>query len=459
MTVAARPKARQRASRLLDENTLGYVRQLVAEYQTLPAATTARSGINLQAKTVADRIAERVEAFERGSDPSITLTWADAQALELALLRLQPLENLRRQSWNIRLRYRDLAGQRKYDQYLQSNPPDPKTAEEALLKELELRADLEALLHEIHWLYNFLPIREEARSRLIRRVAQYTLAAAVIALGVYFASASLEPARSSGVPVDMPLTNVLLVMMSGALGAFMSMLRRLQKVDDLGSPLSSLLEMQYGQLTVLLAPAYGAIFALLLYMIFVGELLRGGVFPDFREVREAMADTATTAAWANFGKLLVWSFIAGFAEQFVPDTLNRIIEKGRSEPGMAPLAPDSAGPLTGGAATAADKGATEDNSEAPAPVLSTRPENGGTIAAEDPLVIRFSAPMKDAQPALRVLSGDAGESIALEKIWDASRTELTLSHPPLAPGSYRLDIGVSVAPGEGEPRQIEFTVA
>ena len=38
-------------------------------------------------------------------------------------------------------------------------------------------------------------------------------------------------------------------------------------------------------------------------------------------------DKTEPASIPDFGKLLVWAFIAGFAEPFVPDTLQRLIGK------------------------------------------------------------------------------------------------------------------------------------
>lgn len=65
--------------------------------------------------------------------------------------------------WNLRSRYRDVAGQREYETYMASKPPDPID----IAREQEVRADIEYLLHELHLRYAMLPIREKLHSSLV----------------------------------------------------------------------------------------------------------------------------------------------------------------------------------------------------------------------------------------------------------------------------------------------------
>ena len=52
------------------------------------------------------------------------LTWSDIYTFDLALIDERPLENLIRKAYDARSKYRSIAGQKEYDEYLASKPPD-----------------------------------------------------------------------------------------------------------------------------------------------------------------------------------------------------------------------------------------------------------------------------------------------------------------------------------------------
>ena len=78
---------------------------------------------------------------------------------------------------------------------------------------------------------------------------------------------------------------------------------------------------------------FGAVFATLLFLAFVGGLVQGSLFPAFRSFG------SSDVSWfgllffpSDWARLMVWSFIAGFSERFVPDLLNNLIlRSGRDE--------------------------------------------------------------------------------------------------------------------------------
>jgi hypothetical protein len=125
---------------------------------------------------------------------------------------------------------------------------------------------------------------------------------------------------------------IFVVILAGALGAFFSALIRLYNFDELPKALimRELQGLPRGHLIIYsLVPAVvGAISATVLYLIFAGGLLQGGLFPKFGCEEVGMCDRFWTLfdIWhpeqaPDYAKLLVWAFVAGFAERLVPDTL------------------------------------------------------------------------------------------------------------------------------------------
>lgn len=89
------------------------------------------------------------------------------------------------------------------------------------------------------------------------------------------------------------------------------------------------------------AQLLGAVFALVLMFTFIGGLVQGSLFPRIQ------ADSWTTLAIRvpDWCKLLVWAFIAGFSERFVPDLLDNLMLRGRSNEHEKQSRPEGVRPL------------------------------------------------------------------------------------------------------------------
>jgi len=136
---------------------------------------------------------------------------------------------------------------------------------------------------------------------------------------------------------DVPLLAT--VMLTGALGAFFSALTRLYSFNELPKVLiDGGLKLPTPQLLMysLIPPLVGALAALILYLIFAGQLITGALFPtitchepkvDGVEACTKLSSLLSTDGpdhGIDFAKAIVWSFIAGFAERLVPSMLDAI---------------------------------------------------------------------------------------------------------------------------------------
>src|SRR5205085_10512085 len=149
---------------------------------------------------------------------------------ELILSRLLPPERLAREVWNLRARFRDVAGLKLYEAYLASKPPDLANQTE----EKALRSDIEYLLDEIYLRYAITPVNERARDRISSRIMAGILGGILLVVFVILLNTLI---KAEGEPLSATLLPVMFI---GAMGGLVSMQQRYQSVSREGDPIDNI---------------------------------------------------------------------------------------------------------------------------------------------------------------------------------------------------------------------------
>lgn len=268
--------------------------------------------------------------------PNEDATWSDMFALERAFAAVLPDAELPGHFATWRDRFRQIVGARVYDAYLATKPQDPADPAASVQR---MRADLIALIDRMCYLYMANPSKERIRNRLSFWLSVVTIAAVVIV-----AVQLRETLRAQHATYGSH--TLLIAVLAGVLGGFLSVQQRLQSATDV-DPLYNRLEMASGFWNIIfVAPISGGIFAGVLYALFATGAVSGNLFPVIYVGQnptvgnahgpvidlETFLRSAGPASGADLAKLLVWSFVAGFAERFVPDVLTRVVTADTSQP-------------------------------------------------------------------------------------------------------------------------------
>lgn len=401
------------AQRKTPEYAKEYFDHLYNEYLALPPDSAAAMSQHAQ------------EFLQKRQDD--TLKWSDVYGFDLMLVELLPLRDLARKAYDMRAKYRSIAGQRDYDAYVASRPPDlplpsdiskaekpgesgaappifsppalpvfspPISSPPALpanplgsattLEGLRqnLRADVRYLLGQFYLYYALLPYREGLREEMTRRARKWTFIF-LIAFAVVLILASFETQLGKLLALpNFKIPTLLVVVMTGIVGGYVSVLQRIQSAPAEGDAIFNLASLSNGWAGMSISPLYGAVFALLFYMMFTGGIVTGVVFPEVTtskalasqestqpakkpdstkpetgaDAQSSPTPSQTPAATSSpcpspcptptpqsaflrfinetsptdgkaFALLIVWSFLAGFLERLVPDALNRMVAK------------------------------------------------------------------------------------------------------------------------------------
>jgi hypothetical protein len=97
------------------------------------------------------------------------------------------------------------------------------------------------------------------------------------------------------------------------MGGTVSCAQRLRDVSSTDDALGGIYALKNSRYVLIFAPMTGAVFALVTMLLFMGGLMTGAMFPTFKDIGTAAL-------------LFLWCFISGFAERFIPDTLDPLAE-------------------------------------------------------------------------------------------------------------------------------------
>jgi hypothetical protein len=316
----------------LPDYGLRYFDHLWSAYQALPEGTLV---LDEHRKRLDDLISKRTQ--------NAAVTWRDLYTFELILTNLQPPVSLPRIVWNLRYRYRDVAGLREYDAYIASKPPElvPGVQVQDLLN--DLHADIAYLLGQIHIRYAMAPIRERLHMRLTRLVVGLL---GTSLLFILFYEFVMRIIYANHWRQALPASVLTVVAVVGAIGGLISVQQRFQSASREGDPVYNLSVFAQGGKDIWPSIFSGGIFATILYLLVAAGLLSGELFPEMsitspfqpKEHEEGyliwFLQNALPKGGSDYAKLLIWSFISGFAERFVPDTLSRFVERRQTESGL-----------------------------------------------------------------------------------------------------------------------------
>ncbi len=302
-----------------------------------------------------------------------TLTWSDLYHFQLILADLLPAEQLRTKIRRLRFDYRSVAGEKEFDDYISSKPPDlqspPQPTEDQSAQHYEklLRDDLKDLLGRMYLEYAILPVREERLTDLTwvaARLCLLFLASLLGILAILFIVPLIEEMyKTDGNFFDrfnafvnshkLSALTVFVVVFSGTMGGFVSALRRIQSPPTEGDSLYNLSLLFHGSYSVFVAPISGAIFAIIIYLLFTSATLTGTFFPTIYTPTGKFTDATTEPAAIH-----------------------------HPEPG--PAASPSPGSVVGEIAAANPAAATETPTTKPSPSPSPTPDTKAATAQQAP---------------------------------------------------------------------------
>lgn len=242
----------------------------------------------------------------------------DAITLQRICVPFLPPDLLKLRADCMRRRFVALVGVDESLALLATRPTDKPPAID------ELRAELDFILGEFLYVYLVTPLRHLARGRMLRYCLRPFLAIATL-LVIFGGLVAWHEGRPDR------FATLALVPVFGSLGAMISLQQRLESMPNKGDALRYSIALDSGHSTLWTTSIAGSVFAVVINLVFLAGMIEGDMFPSFDHLHGLRNSSPDSKPLAEIALMLIWSFISGFAERLVPDTITRLTQILRSE--------------------------------------------------------------------------------------------------------------------------------
>ena len=258
-----------------------------------------------------------------------------AVSARLILARGMKKPELIRYLQHLQNRYLAAVGPSTFARYQSGIPKDVFDNDE------KLRAELETISHRLRLAYSISHVRDRYVAS-IRWMCTIALGVGMVAVG------GILLVEQFGLKENLFLLNYAVVGLAGFGGALTSIARRSNALASQGplaeDPVIQASTLQQGRASLLLAGLTGPAFALVMLLVLMSGVIKiEHVTPAFKAI-ECAARYCGRPDFEIFGygynvddldqaKLLLFAFVSGFAEQLVPDVLDRFTRRVGQESG------------------------------------------------------------------------------------------------------------------------------
>lgn len=275
---------------------------------------------------VLEALFEATNYKDARSVPDFATQWAELNRIELRLVRtiedVQLIEETRH----------------KLSEARALGVPDVKAFVDRF-RELEAKGTAEerrafavTLISEVYGVQSQQFVEREKRRSVARRLIYIGMLIVGIPFTVLLAGSLAAPffeffnAFAPSRWANSELTAFFLVLYFGIVGAYFSRLSRF--ANRMGSLSWNEMDLGYSAGAINVRLLVGAIAALILFFLMMGDILSGPVFLDGEFVLwwvdAAGNQVVPLRPSENFARLIVWCIVAGFSERFVPDRINEV---------------------------------------------------------------------------------------------------------------------------------------